>query len=128
MSQQQDLGSFFKETRKILTDYLEARLEVYRLQGVRSISRMAGYFIWVIVFLFLLWLLLIFAGIVTGLWLSELTGSYLKGFGITTLIIVGFCILVFVFRKALFVDPIIRAALQHSHSDKEGDDEETLDD
>lgn len=100
-------------------DYLETRLEIYRLQGVKAVSKTAAYIVWVIVSLFLLWLLLIFSGIVLGLWLSEVTGNYLTGFGITTLIILAFCILVYVFRKALFVNPIIRTALKHSQRRKE---------
>lgn len=113
------MGSFFKETRKMVMDYLETRLEIYRLQGVKAVSKTAAYIVWVIVSLFLLWLLLIFLGIVLGLWLSEVTGNYLTGFGITTLIILAFCILVYVFRKALFVNPIIRTALKHSQQRKE---------
>lgn len=113
------MGSFFKETRKMVMDYLETRLEIYRLQGVKAVSKTAAYIVWVIVSLFLLWLLLIFSGIVLGLWLSEVTGNYLTGFGITTLIILAFCILVYVFRKALFVNPIIRTALKHSQQRKE---------
>lgn len=113
------MGSFFKETRKMVMDYLETRLEIYRLQGVKAVSKTAAYIVWVIVSLFLLWLLLIFSGIVLGLWLSEVTGNYLTGFGITTLIILAFCILVYVFRKALFVNPIIRTALKHSQRRKE---------
>ena len=113
------MGSFFKETRKMVMDYLETRLEIYRLQGVKAVSKTAAYIVWVIVSLFLLWLLLIFSGIVLGLWLSEVTGNYVTGFGITTLIILAFCILVYVFRNALFVNPIIRTALKHSQQRKE---------
>jgi hypothetical protein len=49
-----------------------------------------------------------------GLWLSDITGSYIAGFGITTGIILLLIILLTLFRKAFFVNPIIKAFISQS--------------
>jgi hypothetical protein len=114
MSEFENLGSFFRENKKLVKDYLDARLEIYKLKLIRIFSKSAGYFIWIIISLFLLFLFFIFLGLVTGFWLSELTGSYVKGFGLTTLIILVVIIVLALLRKVLFVNPIIRSFINRA--------------
>src|SRR5258708_40015408 len=104
MSDTENLGSFFKENKNHLKDYLDTRLDILRLKLIRVFSKSAGYFIWIIISLFLLWLFIIFLGLVTGFWLSSLTGSYTIGFGITALILLVLIIVLALLRKALFVN------------------------
>jgi hypothetical protein len=108
MSDTENLGSFLKETKKLVKDYVDTRLEIYRLMVIRAASGAAGYLLWTIVLMGLLFLLVIFLGLVTGFWLSEKTGSYTSGFGIATGLLLLVIILVAAFRKPLFVNPIIR--------------------
>jgi F0F1-type ATP synthase assembly protein I len=70
-----------------------------------------GLLAWMVIAAFLAFLVLIFAGLVLGFWLSELTQSYVKGFGITTIILILFFIFIAVFREKLFVNPIIRSII-----------------
>jgi hypothetical protein len=121
MSEQENLGSFFKENTKLLRDYFETRMKIYRLRALRLLSKSAGYFIWLIISLFLFFLFIIFLGVVVSLWLSNLTGSYIAGFGITTGIIFVLIIVLALFRKTLFVNPIIKAFISQS---EEKDDED----
>ena len=88
MSQPENLGSFINENKILAKEYLETRLEVIRLKGIRATSKAMGFFIWILISIFSLLLVMIFLGIVLGLWLSDLTGSYIQGFGITTLIFI----------------------------------------
>ena len=104
MSQPDNLGGFIKENKNLLKEYWETRLEIYRLQGIKAFSKTAGYFIWIIISLFLAWLLIIFIGLV-------------KGFGITALIILLKIVLLAVFRKPLFINPIIRGLLKKTQED-----------
>jgi len=91
MSQPDNLGSFFAENKTLLKEYLETRLEIYRLQSLRLFARSAGYFAWILLSLFLAFLFLLFGGMMTAFWFSELFHSYFKGFGLGTLmILVGF--------------------------------------
>lgn len=121
MSEQENLGSFFKENAKLAKDYFETRMEIYRLMGIRIFAKSAGYFIWIIISLFLFFLFTVFAGVVLSLWLSNLTGSYIAGFGITTGVIVIIILLLTVLRKTLFVNPIIKTFINHA---EENDEEE----
>ncbi|MDP4261303.1 MAG: hypothetical protein Q8941_02120 [Bacteroidota bacterium] len=124
MPETENLGSFFKENKKLVREYLDTRLEIYKLKIIRIFSKSAGYFIWIIISLFLLFLFIIFLGLVTGFWLSDLTGSYVKGFGLTTLFILVVILVLAFLRKTLFVNPIIRAIISRaSDNDDESDDE-----
>ncbi len=112
MDQPDNLGSFIKDSKPLLKEYLETRLELFRLQAIRTGSRSAGYLVWVIVAVFLLFLVLLFAGIVLGCWLSLLTGSYVTGFGLTTivfLLIFGFFT---AFRDKLFIHPVMHSIIR----------------
>lgn len=102
---------FFSTNRRLLKEWLEAKLEVYKLKLVRITARAAGHTIWIIVLLFLFFLLTIFLGLTAGFWLSQLTGSHIKGFGIVTLAIVLLIVLLALLRKKLFVDPFIRSII-----------------
>jgi hypothetical protein len=118
MPETETFGSFLQETRKLAKEYLDIRLETYRLMLIRLFSKSAGYLIWIIVSLCLVSLFFVFAGLATGFWLSEITGSYTKGFGLTTLIVLAVVILLALFRKALFVNPIVRKIIRRSVSEK----------
>ncbi|HMP88145.1 MAG TPA: hypothetical protein PKE63_12770 [Lacibacter sp.] len=124
MRERDNLGTFFKETKDLLQDYLETRLEIFRLQGIRVASRTIGFLAWLFLSVFLFVLVLIFIGLVLGFWFSSLTGSYVMGFGIATLILVLLIVLLTIFRKALFVNPVIRTFIRLS-SEPEPEEEES---
>ena len=119
MAETENLGTFFKENKKLIKDYFETRLDIYRLKTIKMVSKTAGYFIWIIISLFLLFLFVTFFGLVIGFWLSDLTGSYVKGFGLTTLIILAIIVIIAMLRKILFVNPIIRAIIKSTNEDSE---------
>jgi type IV secretory pathway component VirB8 len=118
---QENLGSFFKENSKLLKEYFETRMKIYRLRAIRLLSKSAGYFFWIIISIFLFFLFIIFFGVVLSLWFSKITGSYIAGFSITTGIILLMIILLAIFRKSLFVNPIIKAFISRSEEDSEED-------
>ena len=114
MVERENLGTFLKENKKLVMDYLEARLEIFKLRMIRMFSKSAGYLIWVIVSLFLFFLLMTFIGMVIGFWLTDVTGSYVRGFGYTSLIMFGLIMLLALFRKTLFVNPFIRLMIRRA--------------
>jgi len=120
MSQNQpdNLGAFISENKTVLKEYLETRMEIYRLQSLRFFSRSAGYFAWIIVSLFLAFLIVIFGGLMLGYWFSSMLGSYVKGFGLMTLLLVVLFILLALFRKSLFVDPVVQSIIQRSREEE----------
>jgi len=125
MSQPDNLGSFISENKTILKEYVETRMEIYRLQSLRIFSKSAGYFAWIIVSLFLAFLIVIFGGLMLGYWFSSMLGSYVKGFGLITLLLIVLFVLLALFRKRLFVDPVVQSIIQRSREeDNAGSDED----
>ena len=112
MSGPETFGSFLRENKSLLKEYLETRLEIYRLQSIRVFSKSAGYLVWIVISLFLLFLIVIFGGLVLGFFLSEKMNSLTAGFGITTLFFVLVFIVLMAARRKIFIDPIIRSVLQ----------------
>lgn len=125
MRTQENLGSFYDENKALLQDYLETRLEIIRLQGIKVGAKAIGYLAWLLISMFFLLLIFIFTGLVIGFWFSAITGSYVAGFGIATLILVIIVVLLAVFRKALFVHPIIRNFIRMTSEPEWDEDSET---
>ncbi|WEK37081.1 MAG: hypothetical protein P0Y53_06170 [Candidatus Pseudobacter hemicellulosilyticus] len=128
MSQPDNLGSFIRENKTLARNYVETRTEILRLQGIRVLSKSMGLLAWVIIAALLGFLTLIFAGLVLGFWLSDLTDSYVKGFGLTTGVLMLLLVLLVLFREQLFVNPIIRRVIERLQEDRNeteaGDSEE----
>jgi uncharacterized membrane protein len=57
---------------------------------------------------FLIFLVLIFIGLVLGFWFAEMTGSMASGFGLATLLLMLVIVLIALLRKQLFIYPLIR--------------------
>ncbi|HTE24428.1 hypothetical protein [Flavitalea sp.] len=115
MSQPENLGSFFSENKKLVTDYIETRIALLRLQSVRMVSKSGGTLIWAVIAILFMFIILLFAGLVLGFWFSALTGSYIKGFALATLVFVVLFILITLFRKTLFVNPMIQKIISDSN-------------
>lgn len=112
MSDMQDPEDFLRESHSLLREYLQTRLEILRLQGIRAFAQAAGTLIWAILLLFLLFMFLIFVGLVLGFWFSSLFGSYVAGFGLATGVLLLTGILLTTLRKVLFINPIIRTMVR----------------
>lgn len=112
-----NLGEFLNENKKLAKEYVETRVEIYKLRFIRSFARITGSLVWILISLFLFSLLAIFIGLVTGFWLSQLTGSYIKGFGLTILIMVIIIILLTALRKILFINPIIKICVRKMYDE-----------
>ncbi|HEY6901160.1 MAG TPA: hypothetical protein VI233_10975 [Puia sp.] len=122
MPQPDNLGAFISENKTLLKEYLETRMEIYRLQSLRLFAKSAGYFAWILLSLFLAFLFLLFGGMMVAFWFSDMFHSYIKGFGLVTLLILVIFVLLAIFRKALFVEPVIQRIIQGSK--EEGEDDE----
>ncbi len=88
-----------------------------------------GLLAWMVIAAFIAFLVLIFAGLVLGFWLSDLTQSYVKGFGITTIILIVLFVVIALLREKLFVNPIIRSIIIRAREEvkmgkSDSDDEE----
>ncbi len=117
---EQDLFEFLSENKKLLKEYVEVRINIFKLELIRTTSRISGLIIWLIISIFLLFLIFIFSGITIGFLLSHLMHSKVAGFAATTGIIILITVLLTVFRKQLFINPIIRVLVkQYSNEDED---------
>jgi hypothetical protein len=125
MTTPDNLDSFLQDNKKIVKDYFNTRTELIRLRFIRFFSNVAGYFSWLLVSVVLVSLLVIFLGMTTGFWLSQLTGSYVKGFGLTSLIILSVILLAVLLRRVLFINPIIRVLIRKTEEGNDNDKRES---
>lgn len=124
MSDMQDPEDFLHESQTLLRDYVQTRLEILRLQGIRAFAQAAGTLIWAILLLFLLFMFLIFTGLVLGFWFSSLFDSYVAGFGLATGVLLLTGILLTMLRKALFINPIIRTMVRQLQEESPADEKD----
>ena len=117
MSKTENIASFIRENKDVLKEYAETRYEIYRLKGIRTVSKTVGFLGWVIISLFLLFLVIIFGGMTLAYWLSDVFSSTIMGFGITTLFLLLVFALLAVFRKRLFINPVISSIISQSSDD-----------
>ena len=117
MPKPDNIASFLQENKDLLKEYLETRYEIYRLKGVRTVSKTAGYLAWVIISLFLLFLVIIFGGMTLAYWLAAYFNSMIMGFGFTAVIILVVFGLLAVLRNPLFINPIMRSIINRNAND-----------
>jgi predicted membrane protein len=122
MSQPETLGSFFADSKTLLKEYLETRLDIYRLQSLRMFAKSAGLFVWLLLSLFLAFLFLLFGGMMVAFWFSGIFHSQVKGFGLVAGLILLIFVLLAIFRRALFVEPVIQLIIQKTQEEGKGED------
>ncbi len=124
MSQSDNLSSFFHRNKVIIQDYFNTQVELFRLRGIRILSKSVGTLVFIMVALFFGFLILMFGGLVLGFWLSTKTNSYVSGFGYATLIIIGILFIIYLLRNVLFINPILKIVLDRVQEDPDGDDDD----
>jgi hypothetical protein len=76
----------------------------------------------------MLFLFLIFIGLTLGFLFAEITGSNVLGFLIATGILLFVTLLISVFRKKLFIDPVVRlligTMMDHTEEDEDLDEDD----
>jgi len=118
MENEKNLFEFLNDNKKLLQEYAEVRISIFKLELIRTTSRISGLMIWLIISIFLLFLIFIFGGITLGFLFGELLHSNAAGFACATGIIVVVAILLAIFRKQLFINPVIRVLIkQYSNED-----------
>jgi hypothetical protein len=123
MTENESLGSFFQSNKSLAKEYVETRLEIFRLNAIRTASKSAGLLVWMIISLFLVFLIILFLGVTIGFWLSKLTDSFVMGFGLVTIALILLCVVLAVFRKKLFLEPLMQLILDRASEEIEDDDD-----
>ncbi|MEI6086975.1 MAG: hypothetical protein WCR66_05275 [Bacteroidota bacterium] len=114
-----DIWQFLEANKKALQEYVELKIELFNLKFIRKSSSIGGVLIWLTILAFLGLLILFFAGITIGFWLSNLLNSYVQGFAATTGILVVITLILILARKQLFINPIIRIMVREQTRENE---------
>ncbi|NOT50220.1 MAG: hypothetical protein HOP10_02975 [Chitinophagaceae bacterium] len=117
--EKETFGTFFSSVKEHAENWVEAKKNIYKLKGIRLLSLLAGNFSWLVISLFLLLLFSVFIGLTLGFWLSSLTGSYITGFGIVTLLIAVKILLLAALKRKIFINPIIRMIIKQCQQELE---------
>lgn len=123
MSHPKNIQEFVDENVSLVKEYIETKTTVYKLKATRTLSTILGTLAWFILSAFFVFLLFIFIGLVLGFWFSELTESFVAGFGLATLSLIIIIALLAKFRRQLFIHPLIRIFIQAIMKDEDIADE-----
>ena len=114
MSSKETFFSFFSENKALLKDYLDTRLDLIKLQGVRTLSRTISIVMVTFIISLLLLSILLLLNITFAFWIASVTGSNIIGFasaaGLLILILIGFI----AFGRGMVQNQIIRMIIQDS--------------
>lgn len=115
---------FFGETKILVKNYAEKRLELVKMQTALKTSQALGLFFSLLIIFSILLFLVVFAGLWFSFWLAEKTGSTATGFGISTGILVLLFIVALVLRKALIQTPVANIVAREITNDDDEEEEE----
>jgi hypothetical protein len=103
---------------KTMKEYLNIRVELAQLKTVEVVSgAVSNYVSWVLVLITLLFAGL-FLAITFGIYLSQATESYIKGFGMVGLIFIFKFLVLFLFRERLITPSLRRMIIKQLTSKK----------
>ena len=96
-----DTNTFFTDAKQELEDYIQNRILLAKMQVADKVSDKlaAGALMGILGTLFVF--ALIFGGIMAAYYLTDLTGSLVKGFGYVAAFFLGLALVVLIFRKAI---------------------------
>ncbi len=117
------LNDFYQENRKLVTEYLETRLQLIRLMAIRTLSKTFSLFIVICLVSFMVLFFLLFLVIAFSWQMADVTGSAALGFLCGAGVFLLLLILGVIFRKPLFLNPLIRLFIQSSVNEEEEDDQ-----
>jgi hypothetical protein len=119
MSSKETFFSFFSHNKTLIKEYIDTRLELIKLQGVRTLSRTISVVMIIFIISLLCLSILLLIGITFAFWIASITGSNIAGFasaaGLFILFLLGFI----VFGRGMVQNQIIRRIIQDSMEDSE---------
>ena len=119
MSSKETFFSFFSQNKALIKEYIDTKLEIFKLQGVRTLSRIISVIMIIFIISLLCLSILLLIGITFAFWIADITGSNIAGFasaaGLFILFLIGFI----VFGRGMVQNQIIKRIIQDSMDDNE---------
>lgn len=98
----------FRRTVDDIKEYINLKTELYTLILIERFSRIFSKFLAVIIFFFLLFFVLLFLSLAFVHWFAALTGELIAGYLIVGLLYLLIGLLVYLFRRKLFLNPMLK--------------------
>lgn len=120
----ENLSDFYQENKKLVNEYVETRLEIFKLTSVKMLSNMLSLLLLILITSLMLVFFLLFLVISFSWFMSDTLGSAALGFlcGGSVFLLIVFVFIVF--RKPLFVNPFIRLFLRVSLQEENDEEDE----
>jgi hypothetical protein len=119
MSSKETFFSFFSQNKTLIKEYIDTRLELIKLQGVKTLSRTISAIMIIFIISLLCLSILLLIGITFAFWIADISGSNIVGFasaaGLFILFLIGFI----VFGRGMVQNQIIKRIIQDSMDDSE---------
>lgn len=112
-------GDFYKENKKLVADYFETRLELIQLGAIKTMARFISALILVGLIFFMLLFFVLFLVVAFSWYMSDKMGSAALGFLCGGGVFLTLVLLSIVFRRVLFLNPLIRIFLHASTQEDE---------
>jgi len=118
MEQEENKGANpLADLSKDLQQYVRVQSDILRLEVGNKLAIGSSVLALVILVALLAFVFVIFLTLSAGIWLSELMGSYVQGFGIVTVVLFLILVLILIFRKQLITRPIQNAIISVAVND-----------
>lgn len=104
--------TIFEELIEKTRDYIDTRLELYRLKSIDKISSLASFIVTGIIILIFFFLFFVFANIGLALMIGHWIGNNFAGFFILAGVYALAGLVIFLRRKRLFKNPITNSIIK----------------
>lgn len=122
MDPNEDFKGFYQENKALVKEYIDLRMKLLRLQGIRLASKSLALLTLILILSVLFLFVLIFLGLSLSGLLAELTGSVTTGHLLTAGIYLLLMVFVLIFRKSLLLNPLIRMFIGTADEEKKKED------
>lgn len=119
-----NLQDFYKENRKLISEYIETRIQLLRLTSVRSLSKTLSMLILLMVISLMVLLFFVFLVIAFSIYIGNQMENPVMGFLAGAGVFLVVLLLSILFRKPLFLNPLIRLFILTTANEEEGEEDE----
>ncbi len=123
----ENLGDFYKENKKLVSEYIDTRIKLIKFGAIKTLAKTLSALILVGLISFMMLFFLLFVVIAFSWYMADQLGSAALGFLCGGGVFIAILLLSIVFRKALFLNPLIRIFLHASTEEDEESSDETED-
>jgi len=120
MQGKEDFSGFLSENARLVREYVELRMEMLRLQGVRMVAKAYSQLMVFLIVLLMGLFVLFFLGMALAWGVAALTGSVVIGYLSSAGLFLLLLVLTVRFRRTLFQDRMVRTLLDTPDDETSG--------